>query len=77
MVERKSSRVFNMNYSYKIITEDSKLVIEEFLTGQIIAKHSLNKIIRIKNNPNHMCFQKESTLRVLKYLEWNYPEWLI
>ena len=37
-----------MNYSYKIITEDSKLVIEEFLTGQIIAKHSLNKIIRIK-----------------------------
>jgi len=66
-----------MNYTYEMIMIDSKLVIKEFLIGQVIAKHSLNKIIRIKNNPNHMSFQKESALRVLKFLEQNHPEHLI
>lgn len=66
-----------MNYTYKIIIRDSKFIIEEFLIEQLISRYSLNTIIRIKNNPNNMCFKKESSLRALKWLKENHPEYLI
>ena len=77
-----------MKYNYKIITRESKFIIEEFLIEEIIARHSLSKIIRIKNNPNDiyfhgdmsfrdMSFQKESLLRTLKWTKMNHPELLL
>ena len=77
-----------MKYNYEIITRESKFIIEEFFIEEIIARHSLNKIIRIKNNPNDMyfhgdmsfhdmSFQKESLLRTLKWTERNHPELLL
>lgn len=66
-----------MSYTYEIITRDSKFIIQEFKIGQSIARHSINKIIRIKNNPNDMCFEKESLLRTLKWLVEYHPELLL
>lgn len=66
-----------MKYTYEIITRDSKFIIQESINSYPSARHSLNKIIRIKNNPNDMCFQKESLLRAMKWLQQYHSELLL
>ena len=64
-----------MNYTYKILIRESKFIIEELSLGEVIARHSLNKIIIIKDSP--WGFWSEGALRTLKWLESNHPELLL
>ena len=72
-----------MNYTYEIARnfgeakEGYKLTIKEFEDEKYNGWHFVDKLIKIKNDPNRMFFEKQKALRMLSWLEINYPELLI
>ena len=73
-----------MNYHYEITrnfgaVEEGygyKLIIKEF-EGENYRWRFVDKLIEIKKNPNQMFFQKQTALRMLKWLQEHHPELLL
>ena len=76
MAKRKSSRDFNMNYTYEIFKWQKRSFIQEFQNDKEIPGNyvSLSSVV----NTNNTYFKgSELHLRIRKWLKENHPELLI